>query len=72
VELDRDDVAALRDAAAAVAGQSSAARDLSLVLDRALMQAEPVALRRVELRTLAQIAARTNLGEIVRLLSEAS
>jgi hypothetical protein len=48
LELDAHVVERLRDAAAEMAGRSSAARDLSLVLDRALTAGGGVALRRAE------------------------
>jgi hypothetical protein len=58
----------LRDAAAACAGRSSAARDLSLLLDRGLHRHQVLALRRAEAQTLAQLASRVGLvalaGEI--------
>jgi hypothetical protein len=68
VDLDRAEAVRLRDAAAAVAGRSSAARDLSLVLDRALSRRSVLALRRAEAQTLAQLAVEVGLlglaGEI--------
>jgi hypothetical protein len=48
VVLDRDQAVVLRDAAAAHSGRSSAARDLSLLLDRALSGGQVIALRRAE------------------------
>jgi hypothetical protein len=71
VSLDADQVGQLRDAAAAQAGRSSAARDLSLLLDRALRDAKPVALRRAELQTLIQIATDAHLDEIAAMLANA-
>lgn len=56
VDLDRDEALRLRDAAAACGGRSSAARDLSLLLDRGLHQPQVLALRRAEAQTLAQLA----------------
>ena len=68
VDLDPDEVVRLRDAAAACAGRSSAARDLSLLLDRALYRPQVLALCRAEAQTLAQLASRVGLlalaGEI--------
>jgi hypothetical protein len=69
VSLDADQVAQLRDAAAAQAGRSTAARDLSLLLARALEQVKPVALRRAEVQTLIQIATDAHLDEIVAKLA---
>jgi hypothetical protein len=69
VSLDADQVGQLRDAAAAQAGRSSAARDVSLLLDRALQQAKPVTLRRAELQTLIQIATSAQLDEIASKLA---
>jgi hypothetical protein len=71
VELSRDQVEHLRDAAAARAGRSSAARDLSLVLVRALHQATPVALRRAEVDLLSRIAHETGLHLVVAALAAA-
>lgn len=72
VELEPDHVALLRAAAAALAGQSSVARDLSLLLDRALQQDGPVVLRRPEVKMLEELAASNQLNDIVRLLSAAA
>lgn len=63
VELGRVIVLRLRDAAAAQAGRSSAARDLSLLLDRALRQGT-LALRRSELETLVKLARRVGLDRV--------
>ncbi|MDE3131335.1 MAG: hypothetical protein KGL16_09290 [Acidobacteriota bacterium] len=63
VELEAEEVIKLRDAAAAQAGHSSAARDLSLLLDRALVQRHPVALRRGELQTLLAVAEKAALTQ---------
>jgi hypothetical protein len=65
IELAPERVVELRDRAAARAGRSSAARDLSLLLDRALRQASLVALRRGEAATLARIAAAVDIGAAV-------
>lgn len=62
--LRREDVSLLRDAAAAQAGRSLAARDLSLLLDRALAQGSSVALRRAELQTLIEVAREVALDEV--------
>ncbi len=68
VDLDPGEAEQLRDEAAACAGRSSAARDLSLLLDRGLRRHRVLALRRAEAQTLAQLATRIGLvalaGEI--------
>jgi hypothetical protein len=68
VDLDPVDAMLLRDAAAACAGRSSAARDLSLLLDRGLRRHQVLALRRAEAQTLARLASGVGLvalaGEI--------
>jgi len=69
VELDPDEVALLRDAAAARAGHSSVARDLSLLLDRALTGEGPLVLRRTELKTLADLAASAGLERVAARLA---
>ena len=66
VDLDRDEAVQLRDAAAARAGRSSAARDLSLLLDRALHRRQTLALRRSEAHTLAQLAGQLGLLSLAR------
>lgn len=63
-ELEQAVVKRLRDTAAAMAGHSSAARDLSLVLERALVQGGGVALRRAEVQTLIEVADAAGLSEI--------
>jgi hypothetical protein len=60
-DLGCDETVRLRDAAAACAGCSSPARDLSLLLDRALYRPQVLALRRAEAQTLAQLANRIGL-----------
>jgi hypothetical protein len=59
--LEAGEAVQLRDAAAACAGRSSAARDLSLLLDRGLHRRRVLALRRAEAQTLAQLASRVGL-----------
>ncbi len=71
IDLAREDVIRLRDAAAAQAGHSSAARDLSLLLSRALEQTRTPALRRAELHTLIQVAANAGLAELAARLEAA-
>jgi hypothetical protein len=66
------DATSLEGAAAAQAGNSIAARDLSLLLDRALNQPRPVAFRRAELRTLVEIAMSADLGEVAGRLDGAA
>jgi hypothetical protein len=56
LELESVEAVRLRDAAAARAGRSLAARDLSLLLDRALYRRRVLALRRAEAQTLQQVA----------------
>jgi hypothetical protein len=68
-ELRREDVSVLRDAAAAQAGRSSAARDLSLLLDRALERGSSVALRRAELQTLIEVAHDVALDDVATQLA---
>jgi hypothetical protein len=68
VSVGPEEAIRLRDTAAASAGRSSAARDLSLLLDRGLHRPQVLALRRAEAQTLAQLASRIGLvalaGEI--------
>jgi hypothetical protein len=64
LELHENIVEQLRDAAAEMAGPSSAARDLSLILGRALATSGGVALRRAELQTLIEVAEVAGLTEI--------
>jgi hypothetical protein len=68
VSLEAIEVELLRDVAAAKAGSSIAARDLSLLLNRALSAPRPVAFRRTEVQTLTEIATDADLIEVVRLL----
>jgi hypothetical protein len=63
LQLDENIVEQLRDTAAAMAGRSSAARDLSLVLDRAI-NGGYVALRRAELQTLVDVVDAAGLSEL--------
>ena len=71
VSLEAHEVELLRDAAAAQAGSSVAARDLSLLLERALHDPRTVALRRAELQTLIEIAASVDLAEVVERVETA-
>jgi hypothetical protein len=66
IELDPGEAARLRDAAAARAGRSSAARDLSLLLDRALHRRQILALRRAEAHIVAQLANQLGLLALAR------
>jgi hypothetical protein len=68
-ELRREDVSVLRDAAATQAGHSSAARDLSLLLDRALERNSSVALRRAELQALIEVAHSVALDDVAAQLA---
>lgn len=61
-DLDPADAARLRDAAAARAGTSSSARDLSLLIDRAMQGRHVLALRRAEAQTLMQLASDIDLA----------
>jgi hypothetical protein len=70
VELRRDDVVCLRDAAAAQTGRSSTARDLSLLLDRALDGGSRVVLRRGELHALAELADEAGLADVAERLGD--
>jgi hypothetical protein len=67
--LRREDVSVLRDAAAAQAGRSLAARDLSLLLDRALEAGSSVVLRRAELQTLIEVAHDVALDDVAAQLA---
>jgi hypothetical protein len=64
IEIAPGDATRIRDAAATRAGRSSAARDLSLLLDRALARGQVLALRRAEARTLAQLAGDVGLAMV--------
>lgn len=57
VQVSDTDAALFREAAASQAGRSAAARDLSLLLERALSSQRPVALHRGELRVLRSLLA---------------
>jgi hypothetical protein len=72
ISLEAHEVELLRDAAAAQAGSSIAARDLSLLLERALHDPRTVAFRRAELHTLVEIAISADLGEIAGRLDGAA
>jgi hypothetical protein len=71
VSFEAHEVEVLRDAAAARAGSSTAARDLSLLRDRALVLPRPVAFRRAELQTLIEIATSADLTEVAGRLETA-
>ena len=71
VSFEAHEVEVLRDAAASRAGSSTAARDLSLLLDRALVAPRPVAFRRAELQTLIEIATSADLTEVADRLETA-
>ncbi len=67
VDLTSSEAARLRDVAAAEAGRSSRARDLAVLLDRALVLRHTLALRPAERQTLARIAAEAGLSELAEL-----
>jgi hypothetical protein len=64
VEVTIDDAQRLQEAAVSEAGRSSVARDLSLLLERALAGGRTVALRRGEARALARVAEGLGLSEL--------
>jgi len=66
IKLDATEAIQLRAAAASRAGRSSAARDVSLLLDRALYRHQVIALRRAEAHTLAQLAHQVGLPALMR------
>lgn len=68
VGLDPADAARLRDAAAARAGTSSIARDLSILLGHALEQPHVIALRRSEAQTLLRVAAEIGFLALARAI----
>lgn len=68
IDLTAAEAMRLRDAAAVRAGRSSTARDLSLLLDRALHRRHVIALRRSEAHALAQLARHVGLLALVREL----
>lgn len=73
VGVSRDAAARLRDSAAAEAGHSNSARDLSLILDRALHTGATVALHRGEARALVKLLARDSEdAELVALAAAIS
>jgi hypothetical protein len=71
ISFDAHQVELLRDAAAAQAGSSTAARDLSLLLERALHDPRPVAFRRAELHALIETATSASLIEVAQRLEAA-
>lgn len=70
VELTAGDLERLRTEAAAQAGWSSRARDLGVLLERARIAPQPVALRAGERKTLARIAGEAGLNELMTRLSQ--
>jgi hypothetical protein len=70
IELSREHVELLRDAAAARAASSSRLRDLSLMLDRALRSGHVLALRRSEARVLTELLAPQSTHELRELRQE--
>jgi len=69
LDLAPADAARLRDAAAARAGASSVARDLSLLLERALERRRVLALHRSEAHTLAELASEIGLTAIANAIA---
>jgi hypothetical protein len=67
VHASRVAVAELRDQAASEAGRSNSARDLSLVLDRALRTGATVALQRGEARALLTLLDSATTPELAAL-----
>lgn len=61
IDLNPEEAVQLREAAAAHSGRSSAARDLSLLLDPARHRRQVLALSRAEAQTLVQLARRVGL-----------
>ena len=72
VEVSRADAARLQEAASQEASRSSVARDLSLLLDRALAGRSTLALRHGEVNTLARMAKTIGLSELAARLSPAA
>lgn len=70
VELDRTEALRLRAAAAAQAGSSSVARDLSVLLARAVTHGQVLALRRGEAHTLSRLAFGLGLDELAQRLTD--
>jgi hypothetical protein len=66
IDLDPADAARLRDAAAALAGTSSVARDVSVLLGQALQRRRVLALHRSEAKALVQLASEIGLNTLVR------
>ena len=69
IEVSSEDAHCLQEAASLEAGRSSVARDLSLLLERALAGTNTLALRRSEAHTLCQLAEGLDLRELVARLS---
>jgi hypothetical protein len=65
-DLDPADAARLRDAAAALAGTSSVARDLSVLLGHALQRRRVLALHRSEAQALLLLASEVGLDALAR------
>jgi hypothetical protein len=67
--LDVEEARGIRDAAAAEAGRSTTARDISLLLDRALSEGSVVALRRNEAHTLLELARTAGFGKVAVMVA---
>jgi hypothetical protein len=72
VSVSRAEAHRLQEAASLEAGRSSVARDLALLLDRALAGGSTLALRRGEAHTLTRLSGALGLSELVARLSETS
>jgi hypothetical protein len=72
IDLAREDAIRLRAAMLERAGRSSIARDLSVLIDHALVDGRVLALRHVEARTLLRVAAAIGMAEIASRLADAA
>lgn len=72
VEVSRADADRLQEAASREAGRSSIARDLSLLLGRAVAGGSTLALRRSEVHTLTRMAKMMGLSDLAARLSSRS
>lgn len=69
VDVSRADAGRLQEAASSEAGRSSVARDLSLLLERALAGGGALALRHGEANTLSRMAETLGLSDLAARLS---
>ncbi|HEY5100708.1 MAG TPA: hypothetical protein VII54_11695 [Gaiellaceae bacterium] len=72
VEVSCADADRLKEAASREAGRSSVARDLSLLLNRALAGGGTLALRHGEVRTLTRMAESLGMSDLAARLSAAA